>query len=125
MMYTSEEKQKIYSNIDKIIAYLLDQRVNVRGKITIDFGPMQTYAGYERETAYHLTIEPYALYGRTGGLHITFEHEDTMSSSWASIYRRIDYAVALIQNWQTIKREIHKEIANQNNIINAINNFEI
>ena len=125
MMYTQEEKNKIYDNLDKIKEYLKTLQPKIRDRITIDFGEMKTYANFERERAFHLSVDKDTICGRSGGLGMDYTRERIISSTRASIYDHLDYAVELIQNWQFIKMEINTKIAQQNITIAAINNFEI
>ena len=125
MMYTQEEKNKIYDNLDKIKEYLETLQPKIRDRITIDFGEMKTYANYERERKFHLYVDKREIYGRSGGLGMDYTRKSVRSSTRASIYDHLDYAVELIQNWQSIKMEINTKIAQQNIAIAAINNFEI
>lgn len=125
MMYTQEEKNKIYDNLDKIKAYLETLQPKIRDKITIDFGEMKTYANFDREREFHLSVDKDTISGRSGGLGMEYTRERISSSTRASIYDHFDYAVALIQNWQSIKMEINTKIAQQNEALAAINNFEV
>lgn len=125
MMYTQEEKHKIYDNLDKIKAYLETLQSNIRDRITIDFGEMCTYANFDRERKFHLYVDKDEINGRSGGLYMEYTKERISSSTRASIYNHLDYAVELIQNWQSIKREINTKITQQNEALAAINNFEV
>lgn len=125
MMYTQEEKNKIHDNLDKIKEYLETLQPKIRDRITIDFGEMKTYANFERERAFHLSVDKDTICGRSGGLGMEYTRERISSSTRASIYDHFDYAVALIQNWQSIKMEINTQIAQQNTTIAAINSFEV
>ena len=125
MMYTKEEKEKIYENLDKIKAYLEALQPKIRNRIEIDFGPMKTYANWDREKAYHLYISNENISGRSGGLGLDYEREYTGSSTRSTVYGQLDYAATLISDWSDIKGEINAELINQQRTINAINNFEI
>lgn len=124
MMYTKEEREKIYANIDKIKDYLDSLRPNVRESITVNFGPMKTYANFDRESAYHITVDKNYIIGRSGGLVLDFKRKSERESR-APVYDRLDYAVSLIQNWVTIKMTINTAIQNQKQMLEDINNFEI
>lgn len=124
MMYTNEERAKIHENLDKIKEYLDSVRPNLREKVTVDFGPIQTYADFSREHVYHITIGKDQLSGRMGGLGLDYDRNET-SESRATVYERIDYAVALIQNWYTVKATVCTAIQNQKQMLSDINNFEI
>lgn len=125
MMYTPEEKNKIHENLDKIKEYLETLQPKIRDRITVDFGKMCTYANFDRERKFHLYVDKDKICGRSGGLGMEYTRESISSSTRASIYNHLDYAVELIQNWQSIKMEINTKIAQQNTTIAAINNFEI
>ena len=125
MLYTSEERAKIHENLDKIKAYLEAASPQLRKSVTVDFGPVQTYANYEREKAYHITISNNEIYGRSGGLGISFDKGGEMSSCSSTAYKRLDYAVALIQNWSTVKASVNNAIKEQQQMLADINNFEI
>lgn len=124
MLYSKEEKQKIYDAIDQIKAYITTLQPQIRNKITIDFGPIEIYANYEREPAYHLYVYPDDISGRSGGLRISFTKEENSSTS-STVYVWLDYTVALIKNWPHIKKTLLDEIAKQNATIAVINNFKI
>lgn len=124
MMYTNEERQKIHENLDKIKAYLDELRPKLREEVTVDFGPITTYANYTREKAYHITISKDGISCREGGLGYDFSKAE--KSSWnTTAYTRMDFAVALIQNWFTVKNTVNTAIQTQNMMLEAINNFEI
>lgn len=125
MMYTQEEKNKIHDNLDKIKEYLETLQPQIRERITIDFGEFKTYVNGDREKEFHLSVDKENISGRSGGLYMEYAREHTSSSTSASIYSRLDYAVALIQNWHHVKMEINTRIAQQNTTIAAINNFEV
>lgn len=125
MVYTQAEKEKIYDNLDKIKAYLETLQPQIRDRITVDFGAMKTYANWEREKEYHLSIDKTSICGRTGGLGLDYTKERESSSTRATMYDQLDYAVSLIQNWRDIKYHILTEIEYQNRTIKVINNFEI
>lgn len=125
MLYTQEEKNKIHENLDKIKEYLETLQPKIRDRITVDFGAIKTYAYGDREREFHIFVEKDNIFGRTGGLCLEYTKEPIRSSTTASVYNWLEYAVALIQNWQFIKREILSKIAEQNETISAISNFEI
>lgn len=125
MLYTQEEKNKIYDNLDKIKEYLKTLQPKIRDEITVDFGEMKTYANFNREREFHLSVDERDIYGRSGGLSMMYYRANLTSSTQASIYDHLDYAVGLIQNWQYIKTEILGKIGLQNATISAINNFEV
>ena len=125
MTYTQEEKNKIYGILDTIKVYLQTLQPQIRSRITVDFGEMKTYANFDRERKFHLYVDKNEIYGRSGGLGMVYDRERISSSTQASIYDHLDYATELIQNWQSIKREILDKMAQQNTTITAINNFEI
>ena len=124
MLYSKEEKQKIYDAINQIKAYITTLQPQIRDRITIDFGPIETYANYERESAYHLYVYPDDISGRSGGLGISFTKEENSSTS-STVYVWLDYTVSLIKNWPHIKKTLLDEVAKQNATIAAINNFKI
>ena len=125
MLYTSEEKEKIRENLDKIKEYLEGLQPQVRDAITVDFGPMKTYVDWSREQEYHLTLSSNGISARTGGLGMGFTREHIGSSIFSTVYEHFDFAVALIENWQKIKRFILTEIDSQRASVNSIHNFEI
>ena len=125
MLYTPSEKEKIRENLDKIKEYLESLQPQIRDKITVDFGPMKTYADWTREQAYHLYIYSDDITARTGGLWMSFKREDIRSSTKSTVYDQFDFAVALIENWHKINRFILNEIDSQRASVNSIHNFEI
>lgn len=125
MLYTQEEKEKIYENLDRIKECLEMLQPRVRDKITVDFGEMKTYANYDREREYHLYLYKDAIRSRVGGLGLDYTRERVSSSTRSTVYQHLDYAVALITNWQYIKRTILSKIEEQNETIAAINSFEV
>lgn len=124
MKYSQEEKIKIYNAIDQIKAYIATIQPQIRENITIDFGPMEQYQ-YERERKYHLYIYDNDVSGRIGGLGIEFDKDLKLGSTRTTIYKELEYTVALMQNWANIKSQILDAIAEQNATIAVINNFEI
>lgn len=125
MIYTQAEKEKIYDNLDKIKAFLESLQPQIRSSITIDFGQMQTYAGWDREREFHLTVDKDSISGRSGGLGLDYARECIDSSTRSTVYSHFDYAVALMQNWRDIKHQILVAIEDQNRTIKVINNFEL
>ena len=125
MIYTQAEKEKIYDNLDKIKEYLESLQPQIRSSITIDFGEMKTYASWDREREFHLTVEKDRISGRSGGLGLDYSRESISSSTRSTVYSHFDYAVALMQNWRDIKHQILVAIEDQNRTIKVINNFEL
>ena len=125
MMYTNEERVIIHKNLDKIKRYLDGIRHNLRETVTVDFGPMKTYANFNREKAYHITVGKNELSGRTGGLALDYDINGGKGSLTSTVYAQLDYAVALIQNWYTVKAVVNTAIQNQKQMLSDINNFEI
>lgn len=124
MMYSKEEKEKIHENLDKIKLYLDCIRQDLREEVTIDFGPMKTYANYSREQAYHITVSKDGISCRSGGLG--FDFDDSFKSAYrVTLYTQFDFAVALIQNWFTVKSTVNNAIKEQQRMFECINNFEI
>ena len=124
MQYTPEEKAKIHDNLDKIKSYLDDLRPQLRDDVTVDFGPMKTYANFEREQAHHITVSKDKIGCRTGGLWFDFKRPEK-SSYEATAYTQYEYAVSLIQNWFTVKSTVNNAIKEQERMFADINNFEI
>ena len=124
MKYTQEEKQKIHANLDKIKDYLDGLRPQLRERITVDFGPMKTYANFEREKAFHITVDKDGISCRSGGLGFDFSRAEKSVYS-ATAYTQLDYAVSLIQNWFTVKSTVNNAIKEQEQMIKDIHNFEI
>ena len=124
MQYTQEEKQKIYENLDKIKNYLDDLRPQLRDDVTVDFGPMKTYANFDREQAFHITVSKDKIGCRTGGLWFDFNKSDKNAYD-TTAYTQLDYAVSLIQNWFTVKSTVNNAIKEQERMLTDINNFEI
>ena len=125
MLYTQEEKAKIYENLDRIKECLEMLQPRVRERITVDFGEMKTYASWDREREYHLYLSKDTISGRSGGLGLDYTRERVSSSTRSTVYQHFDYAVALIKNWQYIKRTILSKLEEQNETLAAINNFEV
>lgn len=124
MQYTQEEKAKIHENLDKIKNYLDDLRPQLRDGVTVDFGPMRTYADFSREQAFHITVRKDEISCRTGGLWFDFSKPEK-SAYRATAYTEYDFAVSLIQNWFTVKSVVNNAIKEQEKMFSDINNFEI
>ena len=124
MQYTPEEKAKIHENLDKIKSYLDDLRPQLRDDVTVDFGPMKTYADFSREQAHHITVSKDKISCRTGGLGFGFRRPAPDEYS-ATAYTEYEYAVSLIQNWFTVKSTVNNAIKEQERMFADINNFEI
>ena len=123
-MYSNEESEKIHSNLDKIKDYLDSIRLNLRDRVTVDFGPVKTYADWSREKAYHITVSKDGISCRSGGLGFDFSKPDPHGYN-TTAYTQLDYAVSLIQNWFTVKSTVNNAIKEQERTIADINNFEI
>ena len=124
MQYTQEERAKIHENLDKIKNYLDDLRPQLRDDVTIDFGPIKTYADFSREPAFHITVGKDRISCRIGGLCFDFRKPEK-SEYGATAYTEYDYAVSLIQNWFTVKSTVNNAIKEQERMFSDINNFEI
>lgn len=124
MQYTQEERAKIHENLDKIKNYLDDLRPQLRDGVTVDFGPIKTYADFSREQAFHITVRKDGIGCRTGGLCFDFRKPEK-SEYGATAYTEYDYAVSLIQNWFTVKSVVNNAIKEQERMFADINNFEI
>lgn len=124
MQYTQEEKAKIHDNLDKIKNYLDGLRPQLRDDVTVDFGPMKTYANFNREQAFHITVSKDGISCRSGGLGFDFSNEEKSAYN-ATAYKQLDYAVSLIQNWFTVKSCVNNAIKEQERMFADINNFEI
>lgn len=124
MQYTQEERAKIHENLDKIKNYLDGLRPQIRDDITVDFGPIKTYADFSREPAYHITVGKEKIRCRTGGLCFGFRRP-LPDEYGATAYTEYDYAVSLIQNWFTVKSVVNNAIKEQERMFADINNFEI
>lgn len=124
MKYTQEEREKIHENLDKIKSYLDDLRPQLRDDVTVDFGPMKTYANFDREQAYHITVSKDKIGCRSGGLWFDFSRPEK-SEYEATAYTQFDYAVSLIQNWFTVKSTVNNAIKEQERMFADISNFEI
>ena len=124
MKYTQEERAKIHENLDKIKDYLDGLRPQLRDSVTVDFGPMKTYADFSREQAFHITVRKDEISCRTGGLCFDFSKPEK-SAYKATAYSELEYAVSLIQNWFTVKSTVNNAIKEQERMLSDINNFEI
>lgn len=124
MQYTQEEKAKIHENLDKIKSYLDDLRPQLRDDVTVDFGPMKTYANFDREKAFHITVSKDKIGCRSGGLWFGFRRP-APDEFGATAYTQFDYAVSLIQNWFIVKSTVNNAIKEQERMFADINNFEI
>ena len=124
MTYSKEEKEKIHNNLDKIMLYLDGIRQDLREEVTIDFGPVKTYADWSKEKAYHITVSKDGISCRSGGLG--FDFIDPFKSAYrVTAYSQLDFAVALIQNWFTVKSTVNNAIKEQQRMFDCINNFEV
>lgn len=124
MQYTQEERKKIRENLDKIKVYLDNLRPQLRERVTVDFGPMKTYVNFNREQAFHITVDKDGISCRSGGLGFDFSNEEKSAYN-ATAYTQLDYAVSLIQNWFTIKSCVNNAIKEQDRMLADIENFEI
>lgn len=124
MQYTHEERTKIHENLDKIKNYLDGLRPQLRDEVTVDFGPVKTYADFSREPAFHITVDKNGISCRSGGLCFDFEKDDKATYD-TSAYTQFDYAVSLIQNWLTVKSCVNNAIKEQDRMLADIKNFEI
>lgn len=123
MRFTSEEKQKMGECVDKIKAYIALLQPKIRDTIQVDFGEYKTYY-FDRERECKIYIDGEDIWGRIGGLRISFEPQKNSSVS-SDVYNWLSYTVQLIENWPYIKQEILNEIENRECVLNKINNFEV
>jgi hypothetical protein len=85
---------------------------------------MKTYANFNREQAFHITVDKDEISCRSGGLCFDFSRSEK-SVYEATAYTQFDYAVSLIQNWLTVKSCVNNAIKEQERMFADINNFEI
>ena len=124
MTYSKEEREKIHANLDKIKLYLDCIRSDLRERVTVDFGPVKTYADWSREQAYHITVSKDGISCRKGGLGFDFSKADPINYN-TTAYTDLDYAVSLIQNWFTVKSTVNNAIKEQERLLTCIDNFEV
>ena len=124
--YNQAEKEKIYSNINAIKEYIANNiQPHITDCITVDFGEMKTYYHGDREKEFHLYVRPDSISGRSGGLGLEFDADYESSSLTSTVYKHMDYAIALLKNWKSIKATLNTSIAHEKATREMINSFEV
>lgn len=123
MTYTQAEKEKIYANLDAIKVYIEREiQPHITSKVTVDFGQVKSYADWSREKEFHIYVYPEGMRGRIGGLCISFE-KNPKDEYEPTAYKHLDFAVGLLEEWQSIKATLHTSVQNEANTRARINNF--
>lgn len=126
MTYTQAEREKIHRNIDAIKAYIEEYiQLNISDRIEVDFGQTKSYMDGTREKEFHLYVSPTSISCRQGGLGFDFEKKSTRSSTLTTVYTNLEYAIALLKNWHSIKATLNTAIAHEKATREMINNFEV
>jgi len=123
MNYTTEQRLQIKANIDKIVEYIEE---NVLPYITYSyetgtFGPMETWGRCDEYKGQRYSIALNGPYEH----RIRFYHGSVSYTVEELFNYHIDHAVNFLKYWKDAKMYMHTEIANQREIIEVINNFEI
>ncbi len=121
MIYTKEEKEKIYANIEKIKMWIVEKSIEIGESVTVKFDN-------DDGSFYSVTAHPYKdqaeISGYIGYLYIDWE-KNAKSSTTSYIKNQIDYCVKLIRNWEYIKRQFTEKAEENQKTREAINNFKI
>ena len=123
MNYTTEQKKQIKENIDKIVEYIEE---NILPHITYSyetgvFGPTETWGRWDenRGQRYYIALNgPYRD-------KIRFYHGPLWYNAEELVEDVPYYAVNFLKYWQDAKMYMNTEIANQKEIVEVINNFEV
>jgi hypothetical protein len=119
MQYTEKENAMLQENTARIIAFLDELKPNVRETISITF-----YTDRYGGTPHIINLSSHRITGSVGYVSIKFEEDDT-SRDQRDIFKCFDYMARLCHNWKTIKIKIMSEIEYQQELVSAIDNFEL
>lgn len=126
MTYTQAEREKIAENLIAIQNYIEEYiQPNITSSITVDFGHTKNYMDGTREKEFHLYVSPTSLSCRQGGLGFDYAKTSQRSSTCTTVYSNLEYAVALIKEWRTIKATLNTAIEHEKATREMINNFEV
>ena len=93
MRLTSEEHQKLRSNLQKIEDYIVSEICpHMCGtSVTVDFGEEKMYYGDKNgiENKYHITVTDKSVSGRTGYLGLAIVKKDNDSGSSFDTLKRV------------------------------------
>lgn len=125
MNYTAEQEEKIYSNLNQIIAYINDKiqpLIPEGDTIKVDFKDM------DGRLKCSLYVNDWDITGYVGFVQIHF-YEGKGYTNSTSVYNHVDYAMEFVYNWNVIKQELieklDEKISKHNAIISVIDNFEV
>lgn len=112
MRLTSEEHQKLRSNLQKIEDYIVSEICpHMCGtSVTVDFGEEKTYYGDKNgiENKYHITVTDKSVSGRTGYLGLAIVKKDNDSGSSFDTY--VEAGMALLREWPRIKEALRAHL---------------
>ena len=123
MNYTTEQKMQIKANIDKIVEYI---EKNILPHITYSyetetFGPVETWGRRDEYRGQRYSIALNGPYEH----RIRFNYGITSCSAEQLVDYGVDIAMNFLKYWQDAKMYMYTEVANQKEIVEVINNFEI
>lgn len=125
MVYTDEHKKKIESNLDQIISY-------IKKEIQPNIPPNeQISVHFFSENSLHenkIYVSEHGIDGYVGAAHVHFD-KDNKKSYCECVYEHIDWMLGFVLGWKDAKQGLHekldKKIQARQQIINAIENFEV
>lgn len=125
-MYSKEDLNKLIANLEKIERFCKENYIhrilNREDRISVDFGPMETYPGQWRQ-------EPRCSFGmdgrgniwfRIGGLFLHFD-----DNKEPSIYKNNVYGEELLLNWGKVRTLIEDELTALAKRKNILDEFEV
>lgn len=121
--YTEDQQRKISENLDQIKGYLLAISSELEGLRGIS-------TEFKRGNCIcRLTVcDGGYFYGSIGYADISFDKKPN-SSRYDSVYTYYSYAIPMIMEWPSIKRDlldkVEKRKAERNDILTAIESFEV
>lgn len=124
MYLTEEEKQKLKENCEAIRDYLkgLVENVPTDIRIAVDFNRRRD--GHSMGISVSKYNKKIEVYGFSGGLSIVFE-ESERESGRSLAWGFQDYAIELIQQWQSIKNMFHCKLEQETRERQGIMNFQL
>ena len=120
MNFTENEIAMMKEHTSQIVNYLKTLMPNVRKSIEFVFCT-DKYGG----TPHTISLSSNRITGRIGYSNIKLEGSLHSSFDARDVYSSPDYMSMLIYHWPTIKARITSEISRQQELISAIDRFEL
>lgn len=125
MKYTPEQKKKIESNLDQIVAYIED---NIQPHIPNDECIKVRFFSENNKHENNLYVSEYGIEGCVGASHVHFDKGERKYYC-DCVYKHVEWMLCFVLGWNEAKEKLHKEldkkIRERQHIIDAIEGFEV